>query len=204
VPHFCAFNGNEAKYNFAIPASVKFAVHANALNEHRGGLANFHALSILPNASAADNPWRIERGFLGAHSDIGGSYSTGDLSDISLMWMVEQAAKVGVNVDMEMVEANKWNIVENPLLHNSNTNWSYYLSDRRVKYGDGTKVMQKEKKDAAKMTYQDTLAFITDISGDPGADLVEGVVDVKGYCEWLNKNNYFEKKDPKWLHPCQE
>jgi hypothetical protein len=28
-------------------------------------------------------------GFIGSHADIGGSYGTGDLSDVALMWMIK-------------------------------------------------------------------------------------------------------------------
>ena len=47
VPHLGAANGDERKYDFSVPGQVKFAAHAVALNEHRGGWINFHGRSIL-------------------------------------------------------------------------------------------------------------------------------------------------------------
>ncbi|MBT3017804.1 MAG: DUF2235 domain-containing protein [Candidatus Thiodiazotropha endolucinida] len=45
--------------------------------------------------ATANSATRIERGFIGAHSDIGGSYAEGDLSDVAFMWMVRQAENAG-------------------------------------------------------------------------------------------------------------
>ena len=45
------------------------------------------------------NKYRLEKGFLGAHSDIGGGYKSGDLSNVALMWMIKQAKeKGGINL----------------------------------------------------------------------------------------------------------
>jgi hypothetical protein len=60
---------------------------------------------------------------------------------------------------------------------------------------DKSSIDQKDKKDASTMTYKDTLAFITDKPGDPDpSDLIEGYVDIIGYCKWLNDNEYFKEK----------
>ena len=91
VPHLGLLNGDEVHYDFSIPSAVKFVAHANALNEYRGGGANFNSRSILANPNQGSSATRVEKGFLGAHSDIGGGYATGDLSDVALMWMIEQA-----------------------------------------------------------------------------------------------------------------
>ena len=88
------------------------------------------------------------------------------------------------------------------MLHNSNSTKWLYGEDRKVKYGDGVRVLQREKKDASKMTFADTKSFIADIPGDPGDDRVEGTVDIKGNCSWLNSNNYFSEKNSQWEHPC--
>jgi hypothetical protein len=174
---------------------MKFVAHANALNEHRGGLTSFDTRSILENATTAPAPNRIERNFLGAHSDIGGSYGTGDLSDIALMWMIEQASDHGLTVDMDKVSEKGWDVVTAPLLHDSRTTFVLYWFDREVFYADGSSVYQKKKNDAGSMTYQDTLAFITDKPGDPESDRVQGYVDIVGYCKWLNDHAYFKDKN---------
>ncbi len=42
---------------------------------------------------------RIERGFLGSHSDIGGGFEQGDLARVALVWMINQARNAGVQMD---------------------------------------------------------------------------------------------------------
>lgn len=53
--------------------------------------------------------------FLGAHSDIGGGYKEGDLSDVALMWVVKEARLAGVKLDVPA----KYNDVQNPTVHDS-------------------------------------------------------------------------------------
>jgi len=75
-------------------------VHAVAVNEHR---RQFHGRSIFNNQAQANQynnkalngTHYLELGFLGAHSDIGGGYKDGDLSNASLMWMIKQAQEKG-------------------------------------------------------------------------------------------------------------
>lgn len=89
-------NSIDAGYDFSIDDRVGTVAHAVALNEHR---AAFDLISIQnsehsPNTTA----YREERGFIGGHSDIGGGYSTGDLSDIALQWMYTKAVAAGVRM----------------------------------------------------------------------------------------------------------
>lgn len=197
VPHFGWLNGNEKKYDFSIPPEMNFAAHANALNEHRGGAANFHSPSILENAGAEEVYNRIERAFLGAHSDIGGSYGTGDLSDIALIWMIEQAREVGLEFNREYIKAKGWDVVTEPIIHDSRNKWwerPFYGSDRTITYADGSKVIQMEKDDVSRMTYRDTLEYIKFRDGVDSSTAITGDVDLKGYCEWLNSQKYFKEK----------
>jgi len=90
-------------------------VHAVALNEHR---RFFPLESIGPAAAAPADGWRLERGFIGDHGDIGGSHAQGDLSDVALGWMVEQAHKAGVG--LKALDA-AWQTVTEPLLHDART-----------------------------------------------------------------------------------
>jgi hypothetical protein len=62
---------------------------------------------------------RVERGFLGAHSDIGGGYTEGDLPHVSLMWMIDQAEKAGVKFDRNLINQRQYNQVNNPVVHDS-------------------------------------------------------------------------------------
>lgn len=65
---------------------------------------------------------RIEQGFLGVHSDIGGGYNDGDLSNVALMWMIDQARNIGVKFDDSdsgAIKARGYNVVSNPIVHDS-------------------------------------------------------------------------------------
>lgn len=111
----------------AVPPDVAVALHAVAMNEMR---AAFPLESIAAGAStlAADGgqaarpvpprgggePQRLERGFVGAHSDIGGGYADGDLSDLALMWMVQRAREAGVAMN-ELAPAQRQ--VTRPVVH---------------------------------------------------------------------------------------
>lgn len=81
-----------------------------------------------------------------------------------------------------------------PLLRNSANLPIGYGLDRDIVYEDGTKVRQRDKKDAGDMTYADTLSFIstTVVGSDP--DSVTGNVDIFGYGKWLNDNKYFKEE----------
>lgn len=204
VPHLGALHEDEGKYDFSIPPEMRFAAHANALNEYRGGPADFDTHSILSNASASAQPNRIERGFLGAHSDIGGGYGTGDLSDVALMWMIEQATKNGVTIDRDVATEKGWDAVENPMIHDSSSNLMHgkpeggpdvWSEDRMVVYADKSTVLQRKKEDASQMTYADTLAFIKYSSNPNSHDVISGTVDMKAYCTWLNAHDYLLKEN---------
>lgn len=122
------FSGHS--YNLLIPSQFEYAAQAVALNEYRSSgpageqayagalVRNFpvwESLRLrLPNRDdyggfplqsiGASDPTsrhaRIELGFIGAHSDIGGGYQDGStLSDVSLSWMVRQAENAGVQMD---------------------------------------------------------------------------------------------------------
>ncbi|SDC29249.1 phospholipase effector Tle1 domain-containing protein, partial [Acinetobacter boissieri] len=118
----------------SISVSDKFAyvAHAVAVNEHR---ENFMARSIytsIADAKANDTSKynienkaknhqqvKIERGFMGAHSDIGGGYSEGDLNKVPLMWMIDQAKNVGVKFNQGVIDNKKYNKVMDPVVHDS-------------------------------------------------------------------------------------
>ena len=106
----------DLQMSLSIPSKFKKVVHAIAVNEHR---QNFHGRSIFENQKQANDyansESRIERGFLGAHSDIGGGYKEGDLSDVALMFVVQEAreAKITLNVP------EQYSNITNPIVHDS-------------------------------------------------------------------------------------
>ena len=89
---------------------MKYAAHAVALNEHRGGIMNFHLRSILDAPATSSGGNRNEMGFVGSHSDIGGSYGTGDLSNVALMWMIEQGKLQGIRFNEGRIGDEAWNV----------------------------------------------------------------------------------------------
>ena len=104
-------------WNLGIPAEAKVVVHAVAVHESR----RFYPLeSIGASGSTPTGGVRLERGFIGDHGDIGGSHAQGDLSDVALGWMVEQARAAGVRLH---ALRNEWRIVSEPLLHDLRSVW---------------------------------------------------------------------------------
>lgn len=116
----------------------KNVAHAVAVNDHREGFMvrsiydapldaqlndgkPYKAVLDLNNWTAQDNT-RIERGFMGAHSDIGGGYSEGDLSNVSLMWMIDQAKKAGIQFSDSLINTRQYNVVTEPIVHDSTGN----------------------------------------------------------------------------------
>ena len=105
--------------DLTIPWSVQSVAHAVAVNENR---RDFHGVSIHHRYDPSLNTeHRMELGFIGAHSDIGGGYGEGDLSDVAFMWMVQRAERAGVNIDRGFISRDdqQWHVVTQPVLHDS-------------------------------------------------------------------------------------
>lgn len=219
-------NWSGHNYNLDIPKPFAYVAQAVALNEFRGhtrpdGRPDPHnwdtwgafPLESIGPSSSTPGQVRVERGFLGAHADIGGGFgkNENDLAKVALAWMVQQAVKAGVTVNVPSLT-----ISANPVLHDKSTNiqtgrplTDSSTEDRVVRYADGTKTTQRKMKDIG-MTYADTDRFIKYTPREqlernnyprPDADgnMVDhyeymtnqtGKVDVAGYLEWLGKNNY--------------
>jgi hypothetical protein len=121
-----------------IPAQFSYVAHAVALNEYRRQPAgtwnalsnrNFYdrtrthvpgsrhwggfPLESIGMSSSQPGQVRIERGFIGAHADIGGGYAAGEngLSTVALSWMVGQAQIAGLNMDVSRISITTSNSV---------------------------------------------------------------------------------------------
>ena len=107
------FSGTD--YNLGIPGEFAYVAQAVALNEHRSGAIGEYSLrnpkphsmhwggfplQSIGASSTAPGQIRIERGFIGAHADIGGGYPDDEqgLSRVALNWMVQQAKNAGVTM----------------------------------------------------------------------------------------------------------
>ena len=205
VSQFGVNGRNDKNFDFSIAPEWKSVAQAYALNEHR---AQFPLRSIR----GATAPY-IEQGFVGSHSDIGGGYLVqseaypGDLSDVALMWMVQQAEKAGIKfttIDDEFRQVTR------PVLHDQrNTLPVYgkryatpmydpghlaiignYPADERLAINlDGTKTTQTQ------------FGFTDPVYGSlmegmirraPGwqqrAGNCVGAIDMQSYRAWLQKN----------------
>jgi hypothetical protein len=120
-------NRSGTAYNMAIPAQFRHVAQAVALNEYRSApdgvnpvnpLGNFRLwddtrihlndddhyggfpLESIGVSSNVVGRVRVERGFIGAHADIGGGYGANEngLSFVALNWMVGQAQIAGVTM----------------------------------------------------------------------------------------------------------
>jgi RHS repeat-associated protein len=186
-------------YNLSIPNEFGHVSHAVALNEYRGrtlrdvpGSYGAFPLESIQGRATPDGTIRVERGFLGSHSDIGGGFEQGGLSRVTLVWMIDQARAAGVQMAQD---ASLLNVSRNPALHDKSDSLmtggqpTAQLEDRQVRFADGTTTTQRAMTGTT-MTYTDTQRFVTYLADRGRSDFVTGTVDMRGYLEWLNDNGY--------------
>lgn len=186
-------------FNMGIPEAVEYVSQAVAVNEHR---RDFPVESIEPSyADRGLSSNRTERGFVGAHSDIGGGYNCtggasmgcdgGDLSDVALNWMVAEAKRAGVTMDILPADLQT---ITNPILHNETRSLPFKIwgtgQDREVRYpvaSDAPNPLPKQRGAPIEgMIYTDSLTWITRDTNPTGSR--EGSVDMTAYGAWLNAN----------------
>lgn len=194
VPHLGPLNGDEKQYDFGIPAAVKHVAHAVALNEHRGEPIDFDVRSILKWGQQS-SPHRIEQGFIGAHSDIGGGYPSGDLSDVALMWMIMQAERQGIKFKNDVIIAAGWDSVTLPIVHDSSLNALFEAErapeyqKRDIVYADGKTVKHGANvvfggaTTAGTKRYIDYFPFTCAYTNSPSV----GMVNMAMYREWVRR-----------------
>jgi hypothetical protein len=172
-------------WRLAIPQRVAYAAHAVALNEHR---------ILFPVESIAGSPLggvRIERGFIGAHADVGGSYAEGDLSDVALGWMHAQARTAGVRMRELPGEYRR---VTSPLLHDSNTSG---LGDREFRHRSAWGLVASSQWQRLArvdgLQWRDTAQWITRYPQPRpdayGERTLVGEVDIAAYTAWLRMHD---------------
>jgi uncharacterized protein (DUF2235 family) len=100
---------NRKKYKFhdlTLSSTIKYAYHAMAIDERRG---LFDVNLWKQSRHAIENKveqFVEQRWFPGVHADVGGGYREEQLSDLSLLWMIEKARLSGLNIDMGMAVTN--------------------------------------------------------------------------------------------------
>jgi uncharacterized protein (DUF2235 family) len=193
-------------YNLAIPNQFAYVAQAVALNEYRGdsthahmsSLGAFPLESIMPQGTSSPSPvpgqTRIERGFIGAHADIGGGFGADEnqLSQVALAWMVNQATAAGLTMG-----SPPDSIIANPVLHDKSDSIltgapAPGAEDRTVRYRDGSTTTQRQMVLSQGMSFADTQQYINYLPvNDPRRrQFVTGTVDMAGYLQWLNANGY--------------
>ena len=196
---------HDQEFDFSIAPVWKSVAQAYALNEHR-------ALFPLRSIQGAAAPY-IEKGFIGSHSDIGGGYLDksekypGDLSDVTLMWMVQQAEKAGIRFT---TIDDEYRQVTRPVVHDERNTSIFYgkryalptydetntvvignhpADERLVKMLDGTTTTQP-KFESNDPVYGGLMEGM--INRPPGWEMRDdncaGAVDMKSYRAWLEKN----------------
>jgi hypothetical protein len=206
------FFATVAPFRMVIPDEVAYVAHATAVNEHR---EEFPLEMINPSQAAGNapndfNPRRIERGFIGAHSDIGGGYNGdaasgeeydgGDLSDVALNWMMQQAGLAGLT--MRPLERDLREVT-NPLVHDERRSWKFSTFDNRdgdrdIRFrGTGDRnstnmawTHMLEITMPGGMSNQLSRDFISYLPEDQVGrhDTIVGVVRMCPYLQWINSH----------------
>lgn len=187
VAQFGLNGAGNGLWQLAIPAEVKNVYQAVALNEHR---------YLFPGESIGRG---VQRGFIGSHADIGGSYGTGDLSDVALNWIVEQAKTSGVKMlnwgqgqtDIE------WARVTNPVLHDKSNGTEDRDFCLRANNEIWANNCQKQKvANVGGMNWAQTsmyrYSYVNPKLDADGVSKITSYVNMEGYAKWLKQNYGFD------------
>ena len=132
------------------------------------------------------------------NADIGGSYGTGDLSDIALNWMTEQAKKSGITLQSwKTIGHEEWGTVTNPVLHDKSTPKRGAQEDRafcsRANNQAFTFSCPKQRQAAVGgMNWTTSLDYInlwkqSGLDAD-GVSRTVGTVNMEKYAKWIKAN----------------
>lgn len=185
VAQFGVNGGGNGYWQLAIPPEAKNVFHAVALNEHR---------PLFPGESIGRG---IQRGFIGSHADVGGAYGTGDLSDVALNWIYDQAVASGLKMKTwREVGQQAWGTVSNPVLHDKSSLHPRRPDDRDFCLRQNNEIWADichEQRSAAPggMTWRDSVkgSFIRQypksVMDADGSSRIVGEIDMKQYAAWL-------------------
>ncbi|MBM4309920.1 MAG: hypothetical protein FJ119_03090, partial [Deltaproteobacteria bacterium] len=119
-------------YNLNVPAIVENVRHATARDEKRG---MFPLTSVLDRDNHGANLNIVEESFPGAHSDVGGGYTDGDLSILALKWMWYEGIMLGVPFGLL---SDEYFGVSNPKYHDERNWWKKWRDKPRKIYYPST------------------------------------------------------------------
>ncbi|WP_422491617.1 phospholipase effector Tle1 domain-containing protein, partial [Endozoicomonas sp. ALE010] len=196
-------DSDNGDFDLTTDPRIEHVAHAVALNEHR----SFFSLSSVErdehNAGSDNNI--VEQGFIGAHTDVGGGYANGDLSDAPLQWMLKQAERA----QLQLVPLKKEHeLIDKPVLHDERTGDEGFIypnnGDRKIFYENDPdweeafckrpykggcvgwlpSVTQRQKT-APQFPKLDHM-LIENPDGNQGN--IRGTVDMVEYQKWLKEN----------------
>lgn len=176
-----------------IAAEWQHVTHLVSANERR---TQFGA-DLLPVSASAPGSTRREIALIGGHADIGGGYvgerepnsRRGDLSDIALWVMLEQARQAGVELQ-PLPESMR--DVSRPYLHDESGERQLPDTERIVTRDGRTVYLDQAGIDG--ITREESARFVgpPPAVADPGRPDVEwvpsnvyGTVDLSRYCGWM-------------------
>lgn len=189
VAQFGLLGSQNANYDLTIASAWEWVAHAVALQERR---------RLFPLVSVAGQDANtIEAPFIGAHADIGGGVSTdaggqpisrGDLSDVTLNWMLWQARAATARFAPPSPEDGE---ITDPIVHDErlSSTRSVEEGDRRVDGPDGKQVVdrQDDHTHLGLAPRAATEALITRMDNWRYLEIAEvGTVDMDGYARWLH------------------
>jgi len=92
-------------YDMDLDPNVGYARHAISLDERRNSFQRV-GWGMSTDEQKKTPEWFVQEWFAGNHSDIGGSYHENEsrLSDITLRWMLDAAASVGMKYDESVLK----------------------------------------------------------------------------------------------------
>ncbi len=107
IPGHLFSDFDQAKYGFldtTLSSRIQNAYHAIAIDERRASF--LPTLWSNPDGSPRANDAQLQQvWFPGVHCDVGGSYTEGQLSKITLRWMVDNAKACGLVFDETSLDA---------------------------------------------------------------------------------------------------
>ena len=188
VAQFGVGGSRNGDFDMTISPAWAWVAHAVALNERRW----LFPLMVV-NRNGALNT--IEAPFIGAHADVGGGIvldedgggaSRGDLSDVSLNWMMWQARAANLSSSTQTEDQ----IIGMPLLHDARSPLMRTVQngDRKIQRADGTALYNYQDEDPrlGRATRDAVEAFIqrkAQWQSQEGSEV--GTVDLKAYADWL-------------------
>lgn len=178
-------------YDLTIAAAWGWVAHAVALHERRW-------LLPLTTAAGSGSDNVVEAPFVGAHSDIGGGIlpadrgkpgGRGDLSDLTLQWMLWQARAASVPFG-NLTDDHR--TITQPILHDQRSPALRQIQDgdRSIDAASGTPWLnyQNDHPRLGHDTREQAEHLITRVENWRSSAGVEvGIVDMDGYAHWLHR-----------------